>query len=464
MGVKRMSPVRVAIVGGGFSGLSAALDLCKAGFEVTVYERDSDIGGLAGTFELSPGVRVEKFYHHWFTSDVDVLNLIDELGLGHLKRYVASNTGLYYVNSIFRLASPLDLLKFTPIPFLDRVRTGFMALYARRVSDWATLEDISAEDWLIKIGGRKAYDTIWKPLMAGKFGAEAPNVSAVWMWNKLKLRGSSRNNQGGESLVYFGGSFGALTDGIRRSLEEKGVTIKLKTGVRSILTENGRAVGVETEAGAREMADVVLCTAALPQFLDMAPSLPEDYQARCRQVRFLGNSCLVLRLNRSLSSTYWLNVADPSFPFVGIIEHTNLDPKENYEGTHIVYLSKYLPTTEKLFSLPPDEYLEYCIPFIKKIFPEFDRSWVLSHHVWKAHYSQPVITKRYSKLIPDLKTPIESLWLCTMAQIYPEDRGTNYAVRYGRKVAARIIEELASQPAAGSPSEQRLVGNRENVA
>lgn len=457
-----MTPKQVAIIGGGFGALSAALDLSRAGCQVTIYEMDSDIGGLAGTFELMPGIRAEKFYHHWFTSDVDILDLIDELGLAHLKRYVSSNTGLYYANSVFRLASPLDLLKFTGLPLIDRIRTGFMALIARRINDWRKLEHISAEDWLVKIGGKRAYNAIWKPLMQGKFGAEAPNVSAVWMWNKLKLRGSSRNKKGSESLVYFGGGFGALTDGIRKALEERGVTIKLNTGVRSVIVENGVAVGVETDAG-REMADVVLSTTALPQFLEMTPALPADYRARCEEIRFLGNSCLVLRLNRSLSSTYWLNVADPSFPFVGIIEHTNLDPKENYNGDHIVYLSKYLPTSEALFSFTPDEMYEYCIPYIQKIFPQFDRSWVLSHHVWKAHYSQPVITKGYSKLIPDFKTPLESLWICNMAQIYPEDRGTNYAVRYGRRVAQQILNEISNGQVEQS-EDNCIVENRSNVA
>ena len=164
-----MTKTKVAIVGAGFTGLSAALDLCRAGCDVTIFEQDSDIGGLAGTFELSPGTRVEKFYHHWFTNDVDILNLIDELGLGHMKRYVASNTGLYYTNSIFRLASPFDLLKFHPIPLIDRIRTGFMALLARRVNDWKPLETISAQDWLIKYGGKKAFEVIWRPLMLGKF-------------------------------------------------------------------------------------------------------------------------------------------------------------------------------------------------------------------------------------------------------------------------------------------------------
>ena len=439
-----MTKTRVAIVGGGFTGLSAAYDLCKAGCEVTVFEHDADIGGLAGTFELTPGVRVEKFYHHWFTSDLDILNLIDELGLSHLKRYVSSNTGLYYTNSIFRLASPLDLLRFHPIPLLDRIRTGFMALMARRINSWKPLEDISAEQWMIKYGGKKAYDVIWSPLMQGKFGVEAKNVSAVWIWNKLKLRGSSRNSKGGESLVYFGGGFGALTDGIRAALEKAGVTIKTSTSVTSIVVDNGRAVGVETSAG-RHAADVVLATVPLPQFLEMTPGLPAAYVEKCKQIRFLGNSCLVLRLNRSLSSTYWLNVADPSFPFVGIIEHTNLDAKENYNGEHIVYLSKYLPTTEALFSMTTDEMYQYCEPFIQRIFPEFNRSWVNAYHVWKARYSQPVITKHYSKNIPESQTPIKSLWLNTMAQIYPEDRGTNYAVRYGRKVARDILASISPQ-------------------
>lgn len=451
----------VIIIGAGYTGLSAAFDLCKAGCKVTIYEADGDIGGLAGTFELTPGVRVEKFYHHWFTSDLDVLGLIDELGLSHLKQYRSSNTGLYYTNSVFRLASPLDLLTFSPLPLLDRIRTGFMALYARRVEDWHPLEDISAKEWLIKHGGKKAYDAIWNPLMQGKFGVEADNVSAVWIWNKLKLRGSSRDKKGGESLVYFGGGFGALTDGIRSALEEMGVTIHLKTPVESILIENGRSIGVKTAHGVHK-ADKVLSTIPLPQFLQITPQLPETFRSQCEEIRFLGNSCLVLRLARSLSSTYWLNVADPTFPFVGIIEHTNLDSKENYNGDHIVYLSKYLPTSEKLFSFTTDEMLEYCIPFIQRIFPEFDRSWILSHHVWKAHYSQPVITKQYSSSIPNLKTPVENLWLCTMAQIYPEDRGTNYAVRYGRRVAKDILREL-SDASAQHNGEQSLARSSNGV-
>ncbi len=274
--------------------------------------------------------------------------------------------------------------------------------------------------------------------MQGKFGVEANNVSAVWIWNKLKLRGSSRNEKGSESLVYFGGGFGTFTDALRAALERHGVRIKTSTPVKQVEVRNGQAVGVVTDEGLFE-ADAVLTTIPLPQVLETTPELPNEYVERCKQIRFLGNSCLVMRLKRSLSSTYWLNVADPTFPFVGIIEHTNLDPRENYGGDHIVYLSKYLPTSEPLFSLSNDEMYAYCEPYIQRIFPEFTREWVISHHTWKARYSQPVITKKYSSLIPPFQTPLKGLWLCTMAQIYPEDRGTNYAVRYGRRVAKEIL-------------------------
>ena len=429
----------IAVLGGGFTGLAAAYDLARAGWRVRVFESSPTVGGLAGTFDIGGGNRLERFYHHWFASDVHILDWLRELGLGSRIVFSPTNTGLFHANSIFRLASPLDLLKFTPLPLFDRVRTGLMALNARRISDWQPLESMSAEEWIIQNAGKRSYEVIWKPLLHGKFGIEAPHVSAVWFWNKLKLRGSSRNKKGGETLAYFRGSFGAALDEIVSALSSMGVSIHTDSPVERILTRDGRAVGVHV-AGEEIHTDAVLATTPLPIFLRMVESLPEAYRDLHSQIRFLGNVCLVLRLQRSLSSTYWLNVADPTFPYVGVIEHTNFDDPGNYGGKRIAYLSKYLPTSEPMFRMTDVELLEYSIPFIKKIFPEFSSDWIEQHFVWRAEYSQPVITKEYSKLIPDEKTPIAGLWLSTMAQVYPEDRGTSYAVRHGRAVAQRILQ------------------------
>ena len=326
-----MAQRKVVIIGAGYSGLAAAYELVQSGVHVEIFEQDSEVGGLAGTFELSPGVRIEKFYHHWFTSDRAVLSLIEELGLGSNLKYLQTNTGLYFANSVFRLASPLDLLCFSGIPFIDRVRTGLMALYARRINDWHKLEAQSAEEWLIRIGGRRSYQAIWKPLLAGKFGVEAPNISAVWFWNKLKLRGSSRDPQGKESLVYFKGGFGTLTAGLREKLQTLGVQIHLNTAVQKVCVEAGRCTGLQTAAG-QVSADAVLCTVPLPTFLAMTPDLPADFKSSAERIRFLGNVCLVLRLRRSLSDTYWLNVADPVIddgiarrrPLIFHVLHSNL--------------------------------------------------------------------------------------------------------------------------------------------
>jgi protoporphyrinogen oxidase len=430
---------RIKIIGAGYSGMAAAFELAKAGEKVEIYEADSEVGGLAGTFEFAPGIRVEKFYHHWFTSDTAVLSLIEELGLGHKIKRLAANTGLYYANSIFRLASPWDLLRFNPIPLVDRVRTGLMALYARRINHWDALETESAISWIKRIGGKRAFEVIWRPLLYGKFGSQAEKVSAVWFWNKLKLRGSSRGKDSNEELIYFDGTFGALNQALRTRLESLGVKFHLNCKVQHFKTENGKLRGFETSAGF-VAAGRALATMPLPAFLKAAPDLPPEYAKPASQIPFLGSVCMVLSLKRSLSSTYWLNVADPSFPFVGVIEHTNLDSPQNYGGNHIAYLTKYLETSDALYQMNAEELLNFSIPHLKRMFPEFSRDLITSYNLWKAPYTQPVTVCGYSKLIPAFRTPIAGLWLCTMAQIYPQDRGTNYAVQYGQRVAKELLQ------------------------
>ena len=438
---------RALIIGAGFTGLAAAYQLAKLGIPVTVLERDSAIGGLAGSFELRPGVHVEKFYHHWFTSDADILQLISELGASENLIKRTPGTGMYFANSVFRLTTPLDLLRYPAISVVDRIRTGLMTLNVRRIDDWRRLEGVTAKDWLIANAGLNAYRAIWEPLLAGKFGPEAETVSAVWIWNKLKLRGGSRGKTGKECLLYYRGGFAALAEMLRRKLSALGVTFLLDTAAEQIVTDRDCVIGVQT---AREFlpADAVLATVPLPVFSELTPSLPTLYREQLSRIRYLGNMCLVLRLRQSLSAQYWINIADPTFPFVGLIEHTNLDSAQHYGGEHIVYLSRYLSTADPLFALSDQQWFEHCLPYLKQMFPAFDTGWVIGHTTWRDAYSQPVITTNYSENVPSHCTPIDNLWLATMAQIYPQDRGTNYAVRAGREVAVRMAAALQEQSVA----------------
>jgi len=432
-----MTAPHTVIVGAGFAGLSAALELARRGVAVTILEAEPEVGGLAGTFDVN-GERLEKFYHHWFTNDLHVNELVRELGEDDRIVYRPTRTGMYFANHIFRLSSPIDVLRFTPLPLVDRVRLGILALRARGVQNWRALEDETAEEWLIRLGGERVYRVVWQPLLEGKFGPFASQVSAVWFWNKLKLRGGSRGKSGAEMLAYYRGGFAALADRLAVEITVLGGEIRLCTPARGLVVEGGSVRAVETDAGAID-ADAVIATPALPIIADLvAPHAPEDWVARLRAIDYLANACVVLELDRSLSDTYWLNVNDPGFPFVGVIEHTNFEPASTYGGRHIVYLSKYLPASAELYGMADDAVLDYCIPHLQRMFPAFDRRWVMNHHVWRARYAQPIVGKHYSRLIPDTETPIAGLYLSTMAQVYPEDRGTNYAIRDGRRVGRDV--------------------------
>jgi len=426
----------VVVIGAGFTGLSAAYELARAGKKVVVVEAADEIGGLAAAFKVG-GARLDRFYHHWFTNDLEVMGLIDELGLSHHVRINPTNTGVYYASNIFKLSTPLDLLKFSPLPFVDRIRLGLLALRARKVSNWRALEDKTAADWLRALGGERVYKVVWEPLLKGKFGPYAEEVSAVWFWNKIKLRGGSRGKAGEERLAYFKGGFVALADAVAVKIRELGGEIVLNAKVERV-TPDGADWRVETFGGAFT-APHVLATAAPPLFSHMIRTwaTPEE-TARLNAIDYIGNVCLVLELDRSLSSTYWLNVNDASFPFVGVIEHTNFEGPENYGGRRIVYLSKYLPHTDPLYQMSDDAFFAYALPYLQAMFPKLDASWILARHVWRARWSQPVVGRHYSRLIPPQDGPRPGLHLCSMAQIYPEDRGTNYAIREGRQIGRRL--------------------------
>ncbi|KXF81354.1 NAD(P)/FAD-dependent oxidoreductase [Enterovibrio coralii] len=438
--MKNIKKNKVTIVGGGFTGLSIAYELAKDNIDVLVLESESEIGGLAASFDVS-GEKLDRFYHHWFTNDLDVMNLIDELGLNENIEINPTNTGMYYSNNFFKLSTPLDLLKFSPLKLSDRIRLGLLALRARRIQNWMDLEDKTAKEWLKELGGESVYKVVWEPLLKGKFGPYAEDVSAVWFWNKLKLRGGSRGKGGEERLAYYTGGFVSLANSLCEKIQQLGGEVRLNSPVSSVIKNNNEwqvCIGDEIIK-----TENVVFTTALPIISKMIEEWADKkYLETLNRINYIGNVCLVLELEKSLSNTYWLNVNDPDFPFVGIIEHTNFKKPENYGGNHIVYLSKYLPHTDHLYSMTSDELLEYSVPYLKKMFPEFDISWIRKHHLWRARWSQPVVEKKYSKLIPEETGPESGMHICSMAQIYPEDRGTNYAIREGRRMGRKLSNEL----------------------
>jgi protoporphyrinogen oxidase len=436
--------MKYGIIGGGIAGLTAAYRLAQRGHQVALYEARSTLGGQAGTFEAG-GERLEVFYHHLFSGDSDVIGLIEEMGLADRMTWRESKVGFYYGGQIYNFVTPTDLLRFRPISLIDRVRLGFVGMYLRRQKDWRRYEGVTAQEWIRRWAGKRNYEVVWGPLLRGKFGSRAGDVGMVWFWGKIFLRFASRG--GGlaqkEKLGYMLGSFGLLTDELERRRRDAGVQVETGRPVQRIVVEDGRATGLTLSDGESVPCDAVIATVPNASFLEMAPFLPDDYAALLKSVQYQWATCLVLALRQSLSPIYWLNISDPEIPFVGAIEHTNYIEREHYGGHHILYLSNYVEASSPIVGMSIDEVSEHYLPHLKKINPDFSLDWIVDRWLFKDAAGQPVITTNYGASIPDHRTPVPGLYLANTTQIYPEDRGLNYSVRLGEKIAGLVTEESA---------------------
>jgi protoporphyrinogen oxidase len=440
-----MNRKRIGIIGGGYAGLTAAYKLQKQGHAVSVLESDGQWGGQAATLPLLD-TRIEHFYHHLFGSDTHILGLMDELGIGDQLRWIESKVGFYYDGQIYDFVTPLDLLRFKPLSLPNRVKLGLMYLYLQRVDDWQRLEQISAKDWIQRYMGREIYEKVWGPLLRGKFGNLADQVSMTWLWGKIKVRGSSRQGATAkEKLAYPRGSFEIITQALVTRLQSGGADLRLQQEVTALATDPNdprRVTGVVTKKETLPF-DVVIATVPGYNLLQIAPpALEGDYADRLRSVRYQAALVLLLVSRQSLSRIYWMNIADRTLPFVGVIEHTNYVPPSNYQGRHLIYVSNYLERDDLRFQMGAQELFEIYAPHLKRINPAFAPDWIEEQIVLRAEAGQPVITCNYSQRIPPHRTPLEGLYLANTLQIYPEDRGANYSVRLGQEIAQIIGKDL----------------------
>ena len=435
--------MKIGIIGAGAAGMAAGYDLSRAGHDVVIYESAPFIGGQASTIKVG-GAPLERGYHHLFTNDTDIIGLMDELGIGESLQWFPSRVGTYSDGKIYPTTTPLDLLRLSALPVWDRIKLGLFALRVRRIKDWRPLEPYTADEWLReKLGGR-AYEGLWNPLLRGKFGDYYDKVGMPWFWSKIQTRFASRKGLGGELLGYPVKSFEEIFCSLKSKIESSGGRLCMETPVTQVIAVEGAATGLRfrrpdgTEA--EEQFDVVLSTVPSFSFPSLI-ELPDDYRSRLDGVHYTAAVVLILEMSRPLTGIYWMNIVDRSLPFLGLIEHTNMLPKEWYGGRHVLYMTNYLDRTDALYKMTPEELLAHYTPHLTKFNPEFDKSWILDYHYNSLSAAQPIITTRYSERIPAHRTPVKRLYLANTTQIYPEDRGTNYSVRMGRKVAKMLLED-----------------------
>jgi protoporphyrinogen oxidase len=433
--------MRIGIVGGGVAGLAAGYRLSLAGHQVTVFEAASELGGQAGTF-LVAGARLERFYHHFFRSDRVALGLVEELGLGDRLVWAPDRSAYFHDGRVYPFVSPTDLLRFKPLSWPSRLVFGLQTAYLLFGANWRNLEQVTARDWLLKWGTRSVYDVIWGALLRAKFGDYANRVSMAWLWGKLNARRGKSVGARRQALAYLKGSFQILVDALAERIVASGGAVCTSARVQQVLVSEGAARGlrVERDGQTQEHAfDRIILTTPSPTVLELAPDLPAPYREQLASLPYEGAMVLVLALDRSLAPSYWLSLADPEIPMVVAVEHTHFVPPEEYGGRHIIYFGRYLPADHPDFGLDAQALLTAYEPYIRRLNPRFDRSWVVNAWLFKDPYGQPVIEPGYSQRIPAHRTPIENLYLANTTQIYPEDRGVNYSVLLG-EVIAQIVQ------------------------
>ena len=423
----------------------------RAGWEVSLHEAGGQFGGQVRTFEIGGG-RIEAFYHHLFRSDHDIVEVIDELGLGDELDWLPSSVGLAAGGRLYPFSGPLDLLRFTRVSLWTRIPARSRGAVAPQAARLAPLRGAARARLIVRAVGRQGYDAVWGPLLRAKFGDHADEVSMVWFWGKIYLRFASRG--GGplatERLGYLRGSFGRLVDALVQDARARGATLRVNSPVERIAVTDGRVAGV-VAGGELEPADLVLATTPSPIFRALLPELPElgaDYDALLGRVRYQWATVLVLALDRPLSDIYWLTVTDEDCPFVAAVEQTNFRPPEEYGGRHVVYLSNYVDPGDPIVRSDAEAVLDAYEPYLRRINPGFDRSWIRDLWLFADRAGQPIVDYRYHESIPPHRTPVRGLWLANTTQIYPEDRGQNYSIRMGRRVAREALEEEARRSPA----------------
>ncbi|MCX6356581.1 MAG: NAD(P)/FAD-dependent oxidoreductase, partial [Candidatus Aureabacteria bacterium] len=400
--------MKAVIIGGGITGLSTGYELARRGHQVTILEREARVGGLAGSFRIG-GAWIEKFYHHIFKSDTAVTGWIDELGLRERLLWRASPMGFFHKGRVHRFGTPMELLRFSPLSLIDRIRLGLSVLNFQRMSNWEELDGITCEKWFSIHVSAKAYRMVWEPLLKLKFGDAYSQIPAAWIWGRIHPRARSRSRGGmREELGYLQGGFELMIERLRAKIVAMGGTVIEGTAAEYIIQDRTIARGVV--AGGHEFfSDIVVSTIAVPAFLQIAPPLPEDYTGRLSLIRYQAVVCMVLECEESVSPVYWLNISDPSVTFGGLIEHTNFIAPAGYGGKRIIYLFNYLKEDDPLFSLDAEAYLAHHEASLKRINPRFERSWVKGMHLFRARYGTVVYTMGYASAIPPFATPIKRL-------------------------------------------------------
>ena len=420
---------RIAVLGAGPMGLAVAYQLARDGHTPIVYEADDRVGGMTAAFDFS-GLSIERYYHFHCISDHAFLTVLDELALADRMHWVETKMGYWYQQRLQPWGNPLALLKFNGLSLVAKFRYGLHAFLCTKRRNWKPLDHVEATGWIKRWVGEEAYEVLWRRLFDYKFYEYTSNLSAAWIWSRIRRIGSSRYSMFREKLGYLEGGSETLLQAMRADIEKHGGEVRLKTPVSQVLIEEGKVKGVEVD-GQAEVFDKVISTIPLPYVPGVMPGLPKDVLKRFQSVNNIAVVCVIVKLRKALTENFWLNTNDPEMDIPGLVEYTNLRPLTD----HIVYVPFYMPGDHPKFAESDQAFLDKVKCYLMKINPELNDEDFIDMRASRYRYAQPICEPGYLEKLPPVALPVEGLWLADTSYYYPEDRGISESIGFGRKMA-----------------------------
>lgn len=428
-----MQPQRIAVLGAGPMGLAVAYQLARDGHRPVVFEADDRVGGMAACFDFS-GLHIERYYHFHCISDHAFLQVLDELGLAARMHWTVTRMGYWYRNRLQPWGNPLALLGFRGLGLAAKFRYGLHALLSTRRRDWRPLDPLNATDWIRRWVGAEAYEVLWRRLFDYKFYDYSDNLSAAWIWSRIRRIGNSRYDLFREKLGYLQGGSDTLLQAMAADIVARGGEIRLDAAVTRVRIADGRVQGVETAAGFDGFGKVV-STIPLPYIPRLIPDLPDDLPARFAAIRNIAVVCVIVKLRQALTENFWLNTNDPDMDIPGLVEYSNLRPLD----AHIVYVPFYMPGEHPKFADSDAVFVAKVRRYLQKINPRLEDADFLDIHASRYRFAQPICEPGYLDRLPPIKLPVEGLWVADTSYYYPEDRGISESIELGRRMARDAV-------------------------
>jgi protoporphyrinogen oxidase len=420
---------KVAVLGAGPMGLAVAYQLARDGHHPVVYEADDRVGGMTAAFDFS-GLKIERYYHFHCISDHAFLKVLDELNLSYKMNWVPTKMGYWYLNQLQDWGNPIALLKFRGLSLIAKFRYGLHAFLSTKRDDWKPLDKVDAVQWIQRWVGPEAYEVLWRRLFDYKFYEYTSNLSAAWIWSRIRRIGRSRYSLFKEKLGYLEGGSETLLQGMHADIKKNGGEVRLQTPVTKVIIEGGSVKGLETLNGV-ECFDTVISTIPLPYIPKIMPDLPSEILAQFKSVKNIAVVCVIVKLRKPLTDNFWLNTNDPEMDIPGIVEYSNLRPLDH----SIVYVPFYMPGDHPKFAEPDAAFLGKVQKYFKKINPDLVDEDFLDIRASRYRYAQPIGVPGYLETIPNAKLPINGLWVADTSYYYPEDRGISESIDFGRRMA-----------------------------